>query len=39
MKSQYAGQFSILSPVEKCQSKKGMIEILSFSFWQVFCSA
>ena len=25
-------QFSILSPGEKCQSKKGIVEILSFSF-------
>jgi len=23
-----------LSPREKCQSKNGMIEILSFFFWQ-----
>jgi hypothetical protein len=23
----------------KMQSKKGMVEILSFSFWQAFCSA
>ena len=28
----YAEQFSILSPGEKCQSKKGVVEILSFSF-------
>jgi len=27
-------QFSIFSPGEKRQSKKGMVEILSFSFWQ-----
>jgi hypothetical protein len=27
-----AEQFSILSPGEKCQSKKGVVEILSFSF-------
>src|SRR6266436_3483041 len=26
-----AEQFSILSPGEKCESKKGMVEILSFS--------
>jgi len=25
-------QFTILSPGEKCQSKKGMVEILSFPF-------
>jgi uncharacterized protein (DUF1778 family) len=34
-----AEQFSILSPGEKCESKNGMVEILSFSFWQAFCSA
>ena len=27
-----AAQFSILSPGEKCQSQKGVFEILSFSF-------
>jgi hypothetical protein len=27
-----AEQFSILSPGEKCQSKKGLVEILSFTF-------
>jgi hypothetical protein len=27
-----AEQFSILSPGEKCESKNGMLEILSFSF-------
>jgi hypothetical protein len=27
-----AEQFSILSPGEKCERKKGMVEILSFSF-------
>ena len=27
-----AEQFSILSPGEKCQSKNGLVEILSFSF-------
>jgi hypothetical protein len=32
-------RFSILSPGEKCESKNGMIEILSFSFWEAFCSA
>jgi len=26
-----AEQFSILSPGEKCESKKGIVEILSFS--------
>jgi hypothetical protein len=30
--------FSILSPGEKCESKKGMVEILSFTFWQAFCA-
>jgi hypothetical protein len=34
-----AEQFSILSPGEKCQSKNGLVEILSFSFWQALCSA
>jgi hypothetical protein len=34
-----AGQFSILSLGEKCQSKKGLVEILSFSCWQAFCNA
>ena len=34
-----AEQFSILSPGEKCQSKKGLVEILSFTFCQAFCSA
>src|SRR5260370_15987301 len=34
-----AGQFSILSPGEKCESKKDVVEILSLSFWQAFCSA
>src|SRR5512132_925287 len=34
-----AGQFSILSPGEKRQSKKGVVEILSFPFWQAFCGA
>ena len=32
-------QFSILWPGEKCESKKGMVEILWFSCWQAFCSA
>jgi hypothetical protein len=27
-----AEQFSILSPGEQCQSKNGLVEILSFSF-------
>ena len=35
----FAEQFSILWPGEKCQSKNGIVEILSFSFWQAFCSA
>jgi hypothetical protein len=30
--------FSILSPGEKCESKKSMVEILSFTFWQAFCA-
>jgi hypothetical protein len=34
-----AGRFSILSPVEKRESKNGLVEILSFSFCQAFCSA
>jgi hypothetical protein len=34
-----AGQFSILSPGGKCQSKSGIVEILSFCFWQALCSA
>ena len=29
----------ILSPAEKCQSKNGLVEILSFFFSQAFCSA
>ena len=32
----FDGQFWILSPGEKCQSKKGVVEILSLSFWQAF---
>jgi hypothetical protein len=28
-----------ISPGEKCESKNGMVEILSFSFWQAFCSS
>jgi hypothetical protein len=32
-----AGQFWVLSLGEKCQSKNGLVEILSFSFWQAFC--
>ena len=31
-----SAQFAILSPGEKCQSKKGMAEILSFRFDEVF---
>ena len=34
-----AEQFSVLSPREKCESKNGMVEILSFSFRRGFCSA
>jgi len=34
-----AEQFWILWPGEKFESKKGMVEILSFSVWQAFCSA
>src|SRR6478609_12222084 len=34
-----AGQFSILSPGEKCQSKKGIVEILSFSKAAISCGS